>query len=65
MVLQKSPYELWHGAKSNVRHLHIFYCDAHIHVSKELRQKLNFNSQENIFIGYSDEMKGYNFYDTK
>jgi hypothetical protein len=32
---------------------------------KELRQTLNFNSHENIFIGYSDEMKGYKFYDSQ
>jgi hypothetical protein len=32
IILQKTPYELWHGVKPNARHLHIFYCDAHIHI---------------------------------
>ncbi len=63
VVLQNNPYELWHGAKPNVRHLHIFGCDIHIHMPEELRQKLNSNSQENIFIGYNHGMKGYKFYD--
>jgi hypothetical protein len=38
MVLQKNPYELWHGTKPNVRHLHIFGCDVHIHMSEDLEK---------------------------
>jgi hypothetical protein len=34
VVPQKNPYELWHGTKPNVKHLQIFYCYAHIHVSE-------------------------------
>lgn len=65
MVIWKSPYEFWHGVKPNVGHLHIFGCDAHIHMLEEFKQKLNSNSHENIFIDYSDEMKGYKFYDSQ
>jgi hypothetical protein len=62
-ILQKNPYELWHGVKPNVKHLHIFYYDAHIHILEELKRKLDFKSYKCIFIGYNDELKGYRFYD--
>jgi hypothetical protein len=63
VIVQKIPYELWHGAKPNVTHLHVFGCDAHIHVLEELRQKLDSKNQKCIFIGYNDEVKGFKFYD--
>jgi hypothetical protein len=52
-----------HGAKLDVRHLHIFGCDVHIHVLEELRQKLDSKSYKCIFNGYNDEVKGFRFYD--
>jgi hypothetical protein len=62
-IVQNIPYELWHGAKLDVRHLHIFACDAHIRMLEELRQKLGSKSQKCIFIDYNVEMKGFKFHD--
>ena len=51
--------------KPNVRHFKVFECLAYVHVSKELRKKLDAKSKSCIFIGYSDSSKAYRLYNPK
>ena len=61
--LQKTPFELWHSRKPDVADLHVFGCDAYVHIPKQKRVKLNFVSEKLTFIGYSHESKAYRFID--
>ena len=54
-----TPYEAWYGYKSKVKHLRVFgsFCYALVPTNK--RTKLDSRSIKCIFIGYSDQKKGY------
>ena len=49
----KTPYELWHGKKASVNELRVFGSEA--------RAKGHPKSQRTIFLGYSDQSKGWIF----
>jgi transposase InsO family protein len=62
-VKNKVPQEAWTGLKHNVAHLKVFGCVAYAHVPDELRRKLDNKGHKCIFVGYSEETKGYKLYD--
>ena len=47
----------------DVSHFRVFGCDAHVHVAKKQRGKLDAKSQKIIFVGYNTVSKGYRLYD--
>jgi hypothetical protein len=49
----KSVNEMWSGVKSSVKHIRVFGCDAHVHVSDDERKKMDVKSWKGIFVGYS------------
>ena len=55
----KTPFELLTGAKPKVGHLRIFGCAAYCHIPDDERHKLDFKSRKCIFLGYSENRKGY------
>ena len=55
----KTPQEVWTGKKPSLSHLRVFGCDAYVHVPKEKQTKLDSKSENCIFIGYKDGLKGY------
>ena len=57
-----TPQEAWSGRKPSVAHFKVFGCIAYSHVPKEKRQKLDDKSKKCIFVGYSEEIKGYKLY---
>ena len=59
----KTPHELWTSRKPDVKNLHIFGCKAYVFVHKEQRKKLDNKANKMIFVGYSEESKGYRFLD--
>ena len=58
-----TPYEGWHGRKSNLTHLRIFRSTAHMHVPKDERSKLDSKSLKCRFIGYSETQKAFRLFD--
>ena len=50
------------GQKPDLGHLKVFGCIAYVHVSDELRTKLDPKAEKCVFIGYSLEQKGYKCY---
>lgn len=58
----RTPYEAWNGRKPNVSHWRIFGSIAYAFALSEQRQKLDDKSIKCIFIGYSEEFKGYRLY---
>ncbi|XP_073507724.1 alpha-1,3-mannosyl-glycoprotein 4-beta-N-acetylglucosaminyltransferase C isoform X1 [Phyllobates terribilis] len=63
--LTKTPYELWKGMKPSVNQLKLFRCKVFIFIPTEKRSKLQNRSMEGIFVGYSENCKGYRILDTK
>lgn len=61
-VLNRTPFEAWHKKKPLVDHLKIFGSIAYSLISTPNRDKFDEKSEKLIFIGYSDESKGYRLY---
>ncbi|KAM1793542.1 hypothetical protein ACFX11_034116 [Malus domestica] len=58
-----TPFEAFNGRKPGIAHLKIFGCLCYVHISSELRQKLDAKSVKGIFVGYATCEKGYRVYD--
>ena len=57
-----TPYETCrYGYKPKVKHFQVFGCVCYALVPTEKRTKLDSWSIKCIFIGYSDQKKGYHF----
>ena len=61
-IMNRTPYEAWHGRKSFVSHLRIFDCVAYALKHPQIRQKLDEKSEKCIFIGYCTQSKAYKLY---
>jgi hypothetical protein len=59
---KSTPYEKKEGVKPSVKDFKIFGCKAYVHVPKDLRKKLDDQGVPAIFVGYSDQSSGYEFY---
>ena len=59
-ILNKTPYELFKGRKSNIMHLRVFDCKCYVHNNgKDALVKFGLRSDEAIFLGYSSHSKAY------
>lgn len=58
-LANKTPHKAWSGEKPYVDQLRVWGCLTHVHVPKEKRSKLDEKSTPCIFIGISEESKGY------
>ena len=57
-----TPYEAWHGRKPSIAHLRVFGCLAYAFVPQQHRTKLDDKAVKCIFVGYSNESKGYRLF---
>ncbi|GAA0145519.1 hypothetical protein LIER_42864 [Lithospermum erythrorhizon] len=62
-VKNMTPQEAWSGVKPAVDHFKVWGCLAHTHVPKINREKLDKRSSVCIFLGYSDNTKGFRLFD--
>lgn len=60
---EKTPLERWTGRKPTICYLKTFGCLAFYYVPKIERSKLNPVARRGIFVGYSQDSKGYRIYD--
>ena len=61
----KIPFEAWYGVKPAVEHLRIFGCICYTHVPEVKRDKLDQRAEIGIFLGYSNNVKGYRVFNLK
>ena len=54
-----TPFEAWSGHKPDVTHFNIFGSKAWDRIPTEKRKDLQPQSQECLFVGYSEYPKGY------
>ena len=59
----KTPFELWHGNKPDVDHLHIVWSDAYAYVAKSKCSKLAPKALKFKLIGYHLTKKAYRLWD--
>ena len=55
-----TPFEAWSGHKRDVTHFRIFGSKAWARILTEKRKALQPQSQECLFVGYSEDSTGYN-----
>ncbi|KAK8935837.1 hypothetical protein KSP39_PZI013998 [Platanthera zijinensis] len=60
-----TPYEALYGEKPSIAHLKVFGCIAYAHRTAGRDDKLEETSIKCIFLGYSDQTKGYRLLDPK
>jgi transposase InsO family protein len=51
----KSPYELWSGKKTTIKHLRIIGCNAFVHIPKQKRKKMNKKAIKGRLVGYDED----------
>jgi len=65
-ILEKTPYEVYKGKKSNVSYLHIFGCKCFILKNPiDLSGKFKEKSDKGIFLDYSITSKAYRVFNKK
>jgi len=55
----KTPYELWHGSKPNLKHIRVFGVKVFVLEKGPNRGKLDDKSVEGKLVGYSETAKAY------
>ncbi|KAG6512658.1 hypothetical protein ZIOFF_030787 [Zingiber officinale] len=62
---KQTPFEAWYDRKPVVNQVKVFGCIAYARVLPHNREKFDEKGEKLIFIGYSDESKGYRLYNPK
>ena len=57
-----TPEEYFTGKKPNVSHLNIFVSSVYVHVTKNIRQKLESTVEFGTFLGYTETPHNYRVY---
>eukprot|EP00253_Pinus_taeda_P002330 PITA_02330 len=58
----KNPEEMFTGKKPDVSHFRIFGNPVYFHMPKEKKNKLGASGKKGLFVGYSENSKGYRIY---
>ena len=61
----KTPYELWTGRATNIRHFRIFGSKCYIKREDKKIGKFDSRVDEGIFVGYSSKRKAYKCYNLR
>ena len=57
-----APEEAFTGKKPDVSHFNIFGSSIYMHVTNELRKKLELTAEVGIFVGYTETPHNYRVY---
>jgi hypothetical protein len=58
----KTLEEMFSGKKPEVSHIKIFVCPVFVHITKEIRTKMNPSRKKGIFVGYGEVSKAFRIY---
>lgn len=62
----KTPYELWHGRRPQIKSLAIFGSKCYVQIPKQKRTKLDYVSKEMILLGFDEYNSNiYRCYDSE
>ena len=62
-VAKHTPFEAFMKYKPNLSMMRVFGCLAYAHIDKKLRHKLQAKARRCVFLGYSEETKGWKLLD--
>lgn len=62
-VKDVTPQEAWSGIKPSIAHFKVYGCIGHVHILENKRSKLDNKSFPYVFLGVSEESKGYWLFD--
>ena len=54
-----TPIKKWCGHKPYVSHMRMFGSIIYIHVPDQKKRKLDIKAKRGVFVGYSNQSKGY------
>lgn len=60
--IEKTPYEIWFGAKPSIQHFKKFGSKCFVFIPDEKRRKLDAKSVEAVMVGYDLSSKAYRCY---
>jgi hypothetical protein len=60
--INKTPYEIWKGRPTNVKHLRVFGRKCYIKREDGKMGKFESRVDKGLFVGYSSTMKAYTCY---
>ena len=58
----KTPYELWHGKPTSIKHFRVFGSKCFININDEKLGKFDARADEGMFLGYASKSKGNKCY---
>lgn len=58
----QTPFQAWYKKNCNVEVFKEFGSKVSVHIPKQKRRKLDAKNEIGIFVGYSEEVKGYRVY---
>jgi hypothetical protein len=61
----KTPYELWKGRPTNVKHFRIFGSESYIKREDGRMRKFDSRVDKGLLVGYSNTRKEYKFYNLR
>jgi hypothetical protein len=61
----KTPYELWFGIPTSIKHFKVFGSKFYIKNNDENLSKYDERADEGIFLGYATNSKGYRCYNKR
>ena len=53
---------MWHKIVPSIDHFRVFGTHTYCHIPKQKRQKWDIKSHKGVFVGYSNQSKGYRIY---
>lgn len=61
-LVNKTPYEAWHGVQPEVSSIRVFGCIAYAFIPSQQRRNFDEKEEKFIFISNNNESKGYRLY---
>lgn len=61
----QTPYEIWKGGKSSLKHFHTFGSKCHVLNDRVHLEKFEPKGDEAVFIGYSETSRAYRVYNVR
>lgn len=65
VYIHNTPFEAWYRRKQKVISFRVFRCIAYAHTPSQQRELFDEKGKKYLFIGYSDESKGYRLLNPK
>jgi hypothetical protein len=63
--IDKTPYEIWKGIPTNVKHFRVFGSKCYIKREDGRMRKFEYHVDKGVLVGYSSTRKSYKYYNMR